>query len=118
MASIDLLRDDPGARAYAAGTVLFAPPDAAVCAYVVLVGEVELTRAGTHLDLASVGDIVGELALLGRSVHEETATARTDCTVVPVDQRRFLTLVQQAPYFTIEVMTAMARRSRRNPPTA
>jgi CRP-like cAMP-binding protein len=38
--------------------------------------------------------------------------AATDCEVVPIDAERFTFLVQQTPYFALEVLRIMARRLR------
>jgi len=113
VASIDLLRNDPHARTFAAHAVVFNEGDAADLAYVVLEGEIALTLLGRHLDTVAAGGIFGEMTLVERTTRALTATAKTDCKVVPIDQRRFLSLVQQAPFFAIEVMATMAERLRR-----
>jgi CRP-like cAMP-binding protein len=53
------------------------------------------------------------MALLDKEPRSTTAIANTDCRLVPVDQKRFTFLVQQTPYFAIEVMQIMAERLRR-----
>lgn len=42
-----------------------------------------------------------------------TAVARTDAKVVPVDEHRFLFLVQQTPNFALHVMRVLSDRLRR-----
>jgi CRP-like cAMP-binding protein len=39
--------------------------------------------------------------------------AVTECELVPIDQRRFLFLVQQTPHFALHIMSLMALRLRR-----
>jgi CRP-like cAMP-binding protein len=41
------------------------------------------------------------------------AIARIDCRLVPIDEKRFTFLVQQTPYFSIQVMRVIAERLRR-----
>jgi CRP-like cAMP-binding protein len=62
-------------------------------------------------DLAP-GGMVGEMALIDRSPRSATVTALVDSEVVKLDQRRFLFLVQQTPYFSIRVMSVLTQRLR------
>jgi len=39
--------------------------------------------------------------------------ARNNCKLVPIDEKRFSTLVQQTPAFAIHVMTILVERLRR-----
>ena len=41
-----------------------------------------------------------------------TATARTDCELVPVDEHRFGFLVQQTPFYALHVMRVLVERLR------
>jgi CRP-like cAMP-binding protein len=52
------------------------------------------------------------MALIDNSPRSATAIAKTDCKVVPLDQRRFQFLVQETPFFALQVMTIMATRLR------
>ena len=113
MATIDFLKNDPGAQSIAAGAVVFREGDAGDNAYVITEGEIELSHTSLRLDVLKPGDIFGEMTLIDHKVRSATATARTACTIVPIDQRRFMYLVQNTPYFAIEVMATMADRLRR-----
>ena len=42
-----------------------------------------------------------------------TATAQTACRVAEIPEKRFLFLVQQTPYFSLQIMRVMAERLRR-----
>jgi len=65
------------------------------------------------INIIGPGGILGEMALLDNEPRSTTAIANTDCKLAPVDQRRFTFLVQQTPYFAIQVMQIMAERLRR-----
>jgi len=41
-----------------------------------------------------------------------TVVATTDCDFVAIDEKRFLYLVQQTPYFATQVMRVLAERLR------
>jgi CRP/FNR family cyclic AMP-dependent transcriptional regulator len=94
------------------GEVLFSAGEAGATMYVVRSGAVGIEVAGIVMERVGPGEIVGEMALIDDSPRSASAVALTDCEVVPVDQKRFLFLVQQTPYFALDVMRIMARRLR------
>jgi CRP-like cAMP-binding protein len=53
------------------------------------------------------------LALIDRSPRSATAIAKTDCVLIKIDERQFLYLVQETPFFALIVMRTMAARLRR-----
>ena len=56
------------------------------------------------------------MALIDHSPRSATARAQTDCKVALIDERRFMFLVQETPFFALRVMGVMANRLRRNTP--
>ena len=82
--------------------------------YAVLEGEIEIRKQGVLLDTVTAGSVFGEMALIDQSPRSATAMARTDCRVVAVGQRRFTFLVQQTPYFALQIMHILADRLRKN----
>lgn len=109
---LGLFANDPDVMALEPGQELFRRGDAGGQMYVVKSGEVQVVD-GNHV-FATVGEggIVGEMALIANDPRSATVRAVGNAEVVPVDQRRFLFLVQQAPYFAIRVMSVMAERLR------
>ncbi len=114
MASLDMLRNDPSAKAVAAGDTIFLENEAGDTAYVVTEGEIDLSVRGSRVETVGAGGIFGEMALIDHQTRSATATAKTDARIVPIDQRRFLYLVQNTPFFAVEVMHVMADRIRRH----
>jgi CRP-like cAMP-binding protein len=113
MAQIDLFRNDPAAQALAAGETLFAAGDTGQHAYVVTEGAIELELHGHVLETVEPGGIFGEMALIDHQERSANARAKGDSKVVPLDQKRFLYLVQNTPFFAVEVMHVMAGRLRK-----
>jgi CRP-like cAMP-binding protein len=113
MASIDMLRNDPKAKAVMAGDTIFSEGEQGDAAYVVTEGEIELSIHGNPIETLGSGGIFGEMALIDSQARSATAKAKTDAKVVPIDQRRFLYLIQNTPFFAIEVMHVMAERIRK-----
>lgn len=95
-----------------AGEQLFQEGDQGTVMYVLRAGEVAIDVGGKTVENVSPGGLIGEMALLDNAPRSAGATALTDCDVVPIDQRRFLFLVQETPFFALEVMRVMARRLR------
>ena len=80
--------------------------------YVVKDGEVDVLIHNQVVETIGPGDVLGEMALIDQQPRSATAVARTDCQLVSINEARFKYLVQQTPYFAIEVMRVMARRLR------
>jgi len=112
MPSVTLFENDPNVVAYAKGHQFFAVGDAGDVMYVVIDGEVQLELRGQDLEAVGHGGFFGEMALLDHKPRSASAIAKTDVRVVPLDQRRFLYLIQNTPFFAIEVMTVMSDRLR------
>jgi CRP-like cAMP-binding protein len=81
--------------------------------YVVLDGELELRVRDEVLEVAGPGDIVGEMALIDARPRSATARAMSDCRLALVDERRFLYMVHETPFFALHVMRVLADRLRR-----
>jgi CRP-like cAMP-binding protein len=59
------------------------------------------------------GGIFGEMALIDHRERSADVIAKTDVRVAAIDQKRFLYLVRNHPFFAIEVMKVMTDRLRR-----
>ncbi|MFI5041789.1 MAG: cyclic nucleotide-binding domain-containing protein [Acidimicrobiales bacterium] len=113
MARITILQNSRDGVYYAAGQVIFEQGDVAKEMFVIQDGEVEILVDGEAVDVLDAGQAFGEMALVDRKPRSGTARARTDCRVVPVDERRFLFMVQETPNFALQVMGLMADRLRK-----
>jgi CRP-like cAMP-binding protein len=109
----NLFQNETDTRRYDAGSVIFAAEEVGDCFYVVREGIVALTADGRELEQVGPGGIFGELALLDQAPRSAGATALTDCEVIPIDERRFMFLVGQTPFFALTVMRVMSARLRR-----
>jgi CRP-like cAMP-binding protein len=116
--TIQLFRHQEGAKDYAPGDVIFKEGDPGDHMYAVQSGEVEIRLRGKPVEILREGDIFGELALVDDRPRAATAIAKTACKLVPVDEKRFTFLVEEAPFFAVQVMRIMAHRIRRMLETA
>lgn len=95
------------------GSVLFQEGDPGTCMYAIAEGQVDIRKGDTLLESLGAGDVFGEMALVDKSPRSATAVAATTVRAAVVDERSFIRLVQQTPYFALEVMGMMANRLRR-----
>jgi CRP-like cAMP-binding protein len=82
--------------------------------YIVKSGEVQIVDSNSNHVLETVrsGGILGEMALVDGGPRSSTARSFGRSIVIPIDEHRFLFLVQHTPFFAIRVMRAMSARLR------
>lgn len=98
---------------YAGGDLIFKQGEPGEVLYVIRSGEVEIQTNGVTVDTIGEEAIFGEMALIDSTSRSATALARTDCELIPVDEKRFTFLVQQTPFFAIHVMRILTERLRK-----
>ncbi len=81
--------------------------------YLLLDGDVMLTRAGKPLDLVLPGEIFGEMAAIADAPRSATATVRKNCRVLSLNVKQFQLALQQKPVFALMLLSVMAQRLRR-----
>jgi CRP/FNR family transcriptional regulator, cyclic AMP receptor protein len=94
------------------GQVLFRKGEAGRHMYIVKSGEVQIVDGNHVFETVKPGGILGEMALVDAGPRSTTAQSCGHSTVVPIDERRFLFLVQHTPFFAIRVMRVMSARLR------
>jgi len=109
----DLFKNAENAQEFKAGSVVFTEGEPGDVMFVVLEGELEVSVQGNVVASARAGDLLGEMALLDAKERSATVIARSDCRLVPIDEKRFLYMVQQTPFFSLHVMRSMADKLRR-----
>ena len=111
--TIDYFRNSTDFETFAAGDVIFKQGDASAGRmYVVIGGEVDVTINGKFVHTIGEGGIVGEMALIDTQPRSATVTAKVESKLVPVDEARFKFMVQQTPFFAIQVMRVLVERLR------
>ncbi len=112
MVHIDLFRNETEFDRFSAGSTVFSEGEAGHLMYVVLDGEVRLSVKGMEVDLLGPGGVLGEMSLIDAGPRSATATAVTDCKLVPITEQRFMFMVQQTPKFALQIMRVIADRLR------
>lgn len=107
-----MFRNDDRAYTVEAGSVIFSEGDPGDCLYVILDGEVDVS-VHTHLVWRlKTGEVFGEMALIEARARSARAVAHTACRLVAIDERRFLFLVAQTPFFALGLLRLLAKRLR------
>jgi CRP/FNR family transcriptional regulator, cyclic AMP receptor protein len=103
-------------KTFAPGDAVFAEGDKGDYMYVVRSGELEIVRDGIVAETLGPGGIFGEMALIDGSPRSATVRAKTECEVAPINEKSFVFLVHETPYFAVAVMRTLADRLRRSVP--
>lgn len=81
-------------------------------AFIVLDGTVTVKRNGKKVATAGVGTVVGELSLLDHGPRTATVVCETDCTLLILDQRHFMGVIDEVPTLAHKLLASLASRIR------
>ena len=109
----ELFRHETELQPLHAGQTLFNEGEKGELMYVLMSGTANIFVRDKLVETAEAGAMVGEMAMIDDVTRTATVIARTDCTLLPLDRRRFNFLVQQTPNFALHVMRVIADRLRR-----
>ena len=112
MVFFELFSNNPDFVSVEAGHPLFTEGEEGHLMFVLTTGEAEVIVNNRVVDTLQHGNIVGEIGMISPGPRSASVIATTDCQFVAIDEKRFLYLVQQAPYFATQVMRVLAERLR------
>lgn len=111
---LELFKTEPNPQRFKAGEIIFREGDRGDQMYVIQSGEVDILLGKQHFATVGPGEPIGEMALINPgSPRSASVIAKTDCALVTIDQKRFTFLIQQNPFFAIDVMRILASRLAR-----
>ncbi len=113
MAILNLFQYVKDTVTFPAGATIYQEGDEGTTAYVILEGEVDVNYKGKFLETVGPGGMLGELALVDNKPHSTSCVAKTEVKAAVIDQQHFLFMIQETPYFAVEVMRIMSDRLRR-----
>jgi len=106
-------RPDVPINKHASGATIVQKGDAANEMFLVRKGRVAIQIDGKTIEEIGQGGIFGEMALIDHQPRSAAAVAIEDAEIIPIDERLFVILVQDAPYFALDVMRVLTDRIRR-----
>jgi CRP/FNR family cyclic AMP-dependent transcriptional regulator len=86
--------------------------DRGIFMYVVREGVVAISVAEKVIEKIGPGGVFGEIALVDQSARVATAVAETDCTLLSINRKDFMDLVQSKPAFALSLLKALSERLR------
>ena len=81
-------------------------------AFIVLEGTVAVKRNGKKVGAFGPGTVVGELSLLDHGPRTATVVCESDCTLLLLDQRHFMGVLDDVPALAHKLLAALAGRIR------
>ncbi len=95
-----------------AGTLIVDQGQTGREAFVVVEGEVSVKRNNRKIATLGRGSVVGELSLLDHGPRTATVVCDTECTLLVIDQRRFLGVIDDVPSISHKLLASLATRIR------
>jgi CRP/FNR family transcriptional regulator, cyclic AMP receptor protein len=81
-------------------------------AFVIVDGSATVKRNGKKVATLGPGSVVGELSLLDHGPRTATVTADVDTTVLVIEQRHFLGVLESVPSLSRKLLASLAGRVR------
>ena len=116
--ALDFFKSAGQAESVKLGTTLFAEKDRAsplikpARMFLLLKGDIELQVHGKPIAHIKPGEIFGELAVLTSAPRSAAAVAKSECTVIALDEKKFHLAIGQRPEFALMLMSIMIHRLR------
>jgi CRP-like cAMP-binding protein len=109
---LEMFRNESESVSFETGQTIFHEGDSGDAMYVILEGEVEISIGGELVETLSPGEPFGEMALVDQAPRLVTAIAKMPTVLASVPLKRFLYMVEETPYFSVQIMKVMAERLR------
>ncbi len=108
------IKDTPIIQRYAKGDVIISEGIISNNAYVIIEGEVEVSKKVDKktviLNTLKEGDVFGEMGLLAQSLRSANVVATTDVTIGIIDKETFDNMIQNLPKDVRSIILALVDR--------
>lgn len=95
---------------FAKNSLVFKEGDNGTSMYLVVHGEVSITKGETILNTLGSLDIFGEMAVLEKEKRSATVVAKTACRLLRLDGDELLKLIDEQPRIAIEICKYLSKR--------
>lgn len=103
---------EPTRQTFVPGDVLIRQGDGNDKLFIILEGEVEVRISGNKVATLKAGDLFGELSLLDKEPASGDVVGTVPGSFVTLDERRFVVVSQQNPFFTLALLRAVGAKLR------
>jgi CRP-like cAMP-binding protein len=116
--ALEFFKSAGHAETVAQGATLFAEKEKAIPLlkparmFLLLKGDIELQAHGKPIAHVRPGEIFGELAVLAGAPRSAAAVAKTECSVIALDEKKFHLAIEHRPEFALMLMSIMIHRLR------
>jgi CRP/FNR family transcriptional regulator, cyclic AMP receptor protein len=80
--------------------------------FIVQEGEVEIRVGDNVAETVGADGFFGEMAIIDGGVRSASAVAKTNCVLIPINEKQFMFMVEETPFFALQVMRALTARLR------
>ncbi len=109
---LEMFHNEAENVSFEAGQAIFHEGDSGETMFVILEGEVEISIGGEVVETLVAGQPFGEMALIDQTPRLVTAIAKVPTVLASIPLKRFLYMVQETPYFAVQIMKVMGERLR------
>lgn len=107
-----LFRNEPTRQTFGEGETLIRGGDDNDKMFIILSGELEVKVGGRIVATLKEGDVFGELSMIDKEPASGDVVATMPGEFVTLDERRFLSVSQQNPFFTMGLLRLLSRKLR------
>src|ERR1051326_3713006 len=116
--ALEFFKSAGHAETVSQGSTLFAENERAIPLlkparmFLLLKGDLDLLLHGKPIAHVRPGEIFGELAVLSGAPRSAAAVAKSECTVIALDEKKFHLAIEHKPEFALMLMSIMIHRLR------
>lgn len=115
--AMEFFKSTGKSESFAAGATIFSEGDKGGLfkrdkMYVLILGEIEMAAQNKVIGSVKPGEVFGEMAVIAGAARTATAKAKSQCTVIALDDKQFEAALQQKPEFALMMMSVMNARLR------
>jgi CRP-like cAMP-binding protein len=107
-----IFRNEPTRQSFVPGDVLIREGAANDKMFVILGGELEVSVGGRPIARLGEGNVFGELSMIDKEPASGDVIALSVGEFVTLDERRFLVVATQNPFFTLGLLRLLSAKLR------
>jgi CRP-like cAMP-binding protein len=107
-----IFKNEPTRQSFSAGEILIREGEENEKMFIILSGDLEVRVGGKSVASLKEGDLFGELSMIDKEPASGDIVALSGGEFVTLDERRFLAVSQQNPFFTMGILRVVTAKLR------